>query len=431
MKRVLVITYYFPPSGGSGVQRSLKFVKYLPAFGWQPVVLTLDPEYAAYPDFDPGMEKDIPGGIAIERTRSFDPYRAYARFIGKKTQQEAVSVGFLNDGTPAFRERIARWIRANVFIPDARVGWVPYATRRALALMQQLEIDACLSTGPPHSSHLIGRALRRKKGIPWIADFRDPWTDIDYIEDLPMGRIASRLNLEMEQSVLDEASLILTVSPPVRARYAARTSTRCVNIFNGYDPDDFPDAVQDDNDQFIIAHIGNMNAARNPGALWKVLSERRGGRWPAIKVRLIGNVDATIKAEIEQRGLSDQVEYIPYVPHARAVDYMLESALLLLPINRVNEAEKIIPGKIFEYMATGRPVLGIGPPDGASARLLEEADAGIMVQYEEVGRVESYLEQRYVCWDQGERFLENKEKRGRYSRKKQTETLASLLNELC
>ncbi len=174
MKRLLFVTYYFPPSGGPGVQRSLKFVKYLPEFGWKVTVLTVDPADAAYPDLDPGLEAEIPTGTAVIRTRARDPYAAYAKMMGVN-KGTVVGVGFLSKHQTGFREKLARWIRANLFLPDARVGWTSFAKKAALDEVAAGDYHALLSTGPPHSAHLIAQAVKRETGLPWLLDLRDAW----------------------------------------------------------------------------------------------------------------------------------------------------------------------------------------------------------------------------------------------------------------
>ena len=429
-RRVLVIAYYFPPSGGSGVQRILKFVKYLPAFGWQPVVLTLDPEKAAYPNLDPAMLEEVPDKAEVHRTASWDPYRIYAGLTNQK-KESAVSVGFLSDAPVTLREKISRWIRANVFIPDARVGWYFYALKKAKKLIAQGDIDAILTTGPPHSTHLIGRALSRKFKLPWIADFRDPWVEIDFLEELPMSGPAKHWNASLEQSVLDEAAVVLTVSPAMDRDFALKKPTSRHVIYNGFDEQDFEGVIPQKVDNFVISHVGNMNAARNPEVLWKVLSTGlKEGKWEKLRIKLVGNVDGLVMQHIKQAGLTDLIERIPYCPHHEAVQHMMESSILLLPINNVFSAKGIVTGKLFEYMATGRSILGIGPPDGDAAVLIDETRTGQMFDYEDEEGVYSFLSKTYSNWINQHNETPNQEAIAKYSRKGQTGQLAEILNNL-
>ncbi|MEZ4699537.1 MAG: glycosyltransferase family 4 protein [Rhodothermales bacterium] len=427
MRSVLYIAYYFPPSGGSGVQRTLKFVKYLPASGWSPRVLTVAPESAAYPDLDPAMAGEVPASIDVIRTGAWDPYSWYGALSGK-SKSDAVTVGFLSDKPPGRVERLARWVRANLFIPDARVGWVPYATRAGAAAIAAHRPDVLLTTGPPHSTHLIGRALHRRFGIPWVADFRDPWTDIDYLDALPMSAWASRRNRALEQSVLDEAQCVVTVSPAVQRAFAARTATPCVNIYNGYDEADFDQEPFPDTGRFVITHVGNMNADRNPHALWRALAALQN---PDVEVRLVGNVDARVREEVSRLGLDGQVVYLPYMPHREAVRHVVSSQVLLLAVNRVRAANDIIPGKVFEYLASQRPVLVLGPPDGETAQIVLDAGAGAACDYEDVAGVTTSLQRWVAAWRDGTPARgATAEAAARYSRRAQAGELADLLTRL-
>lgn len=430
-RRVLIISYYFPPSGGSGVQRSLKFVKYLRSYGWEPVVLTVDPAYAAYPDLDEAMLAEVPEAIDCFRTKSWDPYRLFGRLKGQ-TKSESVSVGFLSDRPPSVVDKAARWIRANLFLPDARVGWNRYAKKEAALLLEEGEIDVVLTTGPPHSTHLIGQWLRRRYNIPWVADFRDPWMEIDFIDKLPMLKTVRSRNHDMEQAVMDEADRLITISPSMQCAFQKKTQTPCIPVLNGFDEADFDAAESLKEDAFVISHIGNMNADRNPEVLWHVLQLCiNKGMLSKLKIRLVGNVDQSIFFSLEKAGLSSVVEKIAYLPHLEAVSHAMASAVLLLPINNVPSAKGIVTGKLFEYLATRNPILGVGPPDGEAGRILAETGAGKMIDYTDENEIETFVTDAYRAWESGESFMAVKpESIERYSRKFQTGILADVLAEL-
>lgn len=430
-RRVLIISYYFPPSGGSGVQRSLKFVKYLRSYGWEPVVLTVDPAYAAYPDLDEAMLAEVPEAVACFRTKSWDPYRLFGRLKGQE-KSATVSVGFLSDRPPSVIDNIARWIRANLFLPDARVGWNRYAKKEASLLVEEGGIDVVFTTGPPHSTHLIGQAMRRQYGIPWVADFRDPWMEIDFIEKLPMLKIVRSRNRQMEQRVLDAADRLITISPSMQRAFQKKTRTPCVSILNGFDRADFDAAPSRVEDAFVVSHIGNMNTDRNPVALWQVLQQCvSNGKLARLKIHLVGNVDQSVVLALEKAGLSTLVEKIPYLPHLEAVSHAMASAVLLLPINNVPSAKGIVTGKLFEYLATRNPILGIGPPDGEAGRILAETGAGEMMDYTDKNKLAAFITKAYSCWESGQSFMAAEpEAIELYSRKYQTGVLAGVLDEL-
>ena len=432
MKRLLFVTYYFPPSGGPGVQRSLKFVKYLPEFGWRPTVLTVRPESASWPDPDPDSVAEIPEGILVERTGAWDPYALYARLKGRE-KQEVISVGFTGEDGAVSPRRFARWIRANLFLPDARVGWVPFATARARALMRQ-KYDAVLTTGPPHSTHFAGLALHRTHGTPWLVDFRDPWTEIDYHADLPMSGPARALDALLERRVLRKADGFSVVSASMQRRFAQRGYASEV-IENGFDPADFEEFASSStvsSDAFVVAHVGNMNRARNPEALWKALSDTQNtSDWPDLQCRFTGHVDSSVLASVSAFCPGVRLDTLPYVPHRTAIDRMREAALLLLCINRVEGAEGIATGKLYEYLASGRPVLALGPVNGDAARILQETGAGRMFDFDDTEGVRVFLRSHYEAWRAGSPMQGAPPDRiARYSRREQARQLAALLSGL-
>ncbi len=431
MRRVLVISYYFPPSAGPGVQRTLKFVKYLGEFGWEPVVLTVRPEDASYPGLDPALSEEVPTGIVVRRTRARDPYAAYAKMLGK-TKEETVGVAFIDEQEASWKQRLAKWVRANLFIPDARVGWVPYAVRAGRALIEAGKIDLLFSTGPPHSGHLIARRLYRRYGIPWVADFRDPWTDISYYRELPLTAPARRLDAGLERSVLQEATTVLTVSPSLQKLLSSKTTRPVTVIPNGYDEPDFDEAVPVRRDRFVLAHVGNLAASQNPEVLWRVLGRLlAAGELPQLCLRFTGNVDALCRRSLQEAGLGAATEFVPYVPHREAIRYMKEAALLLLCINRVPDSEGIVTGKVFEYIASGRPVIGVGNPDGDAAALLQHTQAGRMFDWDDETGVEAYVREAYGGWQAGEGIGGAASGSVRaYSRRSQTEHLARLFDSL-
>ena len=392
----------------------------------------MDPDFAAYPDLDPDMLSDVPAGIELIRTKSWDPYRLYGRWTGKSAG-DRVTVGFLADASPSVRERVARWVRANLFIPDARVGWVPYALAAARRRLNEGGISAVFTTGPPHSTHLVGKSLKRHFELPWIADFRDPWSEIDFIQELPMLPVACKSNERLEQAVMETSDAITGISPAMSENFQQRTSTRCVTIFNGYDEEDFEGSMPvAPFESFIISHTGNMNAARNPESLWQALERIDWKKkMPALKIQLVGNVDGSILQRLEASPLSEIVEKIDYLPHHEAVSQMSASSVLLLSINQVPSAKGIVTGKLFEYLAVKRPILGLGPPDGEAARILDDTRSGKMHAFDDLAGIISFLKAAYSSWQKQQTVCEPDEKAiEQYSRRNQTLRLADLLNEL-
>lgn len=433
-KRVLFVTYYFPPSGGPGVQRALKLAKYLPRFGWQPTVLTVRPDAAAFPDRDETLLEEVPEAVRVERTAAWDPYALYARFLGKE-KSETVGVGFTGEGRPGRKERLARWVRANVFLPDARVGWVPFAVARGRKLLREKHFDALFTTGPPHSTHLTGLLLKRLTGTPWTADLRDPWTEIDYAAALPMTAPARRLDAALERRVLRRADAVTTVTPAWRERLRERAGTpgaRFALIRNGFDPADFGPPPPPLEERFTITHAGNLGPARDPQALWTALRQLETADAPsAPRVRLIGNVDPVVMESARRAGVAGAVSVEGYVPHAEALRATRRAALNLLVVDRVPNQEGRVPVKLYEQIAGGRPVLGLGPPSGDAARLLQETGAGRMFAPDDAGGVARFLENHLCAWAEGTpRKGASPEDAAVFSREKQAGQLAALLDRL-
>lgn len=413
------------------MQRALKFAKYLPEFGWLPTVLTVRPEDAAYPDVDPELAREVPSEVEVVRTPAWDPYALYARLLGKE-KSETVSVGFLGAAEENWKQRLARWLRANLFLPDARIGWVPFAAARGGRLLDETHFDALLTTGPPHSVHLTGILLARRSGLPWVVDFRDPWVGIDYYAELPMTALARRIDAGLEQAVLNRADLCLTVSAEMKASMSPRAQCPFEVIENGFDPADFAVEAEPASDRFVLSHVGNMNVARNPVALWRAMERlRTPERMPELELSLVGNVDPAVLEDARSRGLDVHLARHPYVPHDEAVRHMRQSALLLLSINRVEGAGGITTGKVYEYVASGRPVLGIGPPGGNAADVLQRSGAGRVFDFDDADGIAAALEAHYEAWKAGSpKPGATPESAAPFSRRGQAEQLARHLDLL-
>ncbi len=418
-KRLLIISYYWPPTGGSGVQRWVKFSKYLPEHGWQPVIYTPEnPERLAY---DESLLADIPECTEVIRRRIVEPYGLYRKLFGRSGGE----VNPLNSSGKSLKSKLSRVVRGNLFIPDPRVSWVRCSVRFLKKYLREHPVDAVVTTGPPQSMHLIGRGLKRSLGLPWIADFRDPWTRMFYYKHLCLSKFADRKHHRLEQGVLDEADLVLAVSPPVRDDFQAQTGTPVHLITNGYDEDDFPvrEPGSRRDGKFRIVHTGLFAADGNPLKLWDALARRcREDEDFAqrLEIRLAGKTDAPVLEAIRERGLGAQLVDLGYLPHSRVVQEQQEADLLILPLRHEPEYAKVLPGKIFEYIASGRPVLGIGQEDGAAAAILRDSGAG-----------------RMYDWDREDKFLEfmdmdheAAEGAARYSRKALTRQLVEELESL-
>ncbi len=401
MRKVLIITYYWPPSAGAGVFRWLKFSKYLRQFGWEPVIYT--PSNPESPGTDQSLTADIPAGLEVISHPIWEPYAWYKRFTGRKPSDK-VQTGFLSENhTRRWSEDISTWIRGNFFIPDARKYWIKPSIKYLSAWLKQNPVDAIVSTGPPHSMHLIGLGLKKKTRLPWLADFRDPWTQIDFYNKLMLTPWADRKHHRLEQSVLQTADQVVTVS-----MNWAKGLTDCYQrdvqvVSNGYDPDDFLALPAFTYNEFSITHLGAMNADRNPGMLWPVLYDlvqTDDFFKKHLKIRLIGKTDLQARKSINLHGLDQHTNVISHLPHKEALDMAAQSALLLLPLNKTPNVGGIAPGKLYEYMALGRPVLCIGPENGDAARIINSTGTGYVTGFDDSDTCRNLLLQ----WKQA--FLE-------------------------
>ena len=432
MKRVLIITYYWPPSGGSGVQRWLKMAKYLPENGWQPVIYTT--ENAEYPIVDHSLEKDVLPETEVIRRPIFEPYSFYKKFLGIK-KEETIKVGFASDTKKSkWKEGLSLWIRGNLFIPDARRFWIRPSVKFLTDYLKGHPVDAIISTGPPHSMHLIAMKLKEALGIPWIADFRDPWTEIDYYDELHLTRWADRKHHRLEREVLTKADKVVTIGWD-SARSLGRLGKRNVRaIPNGYDweLDSNPKATSLTK-EFTLTHLGVVAPSRNVPQLWtalKELKEEIAGFDKDLKVRLVGQVDQSVVHSLDAAALSDNTEIIPHIQHNAVQQMQQSSQVLLLLINDTPNAKGILTGKIFEYLASGRPILCIGPEDGDAARIIKETQSGVTVNFDNKEKMKT------VILDYYNKYLENglpsNESKGieKYSRKALAGEYAKLLEKV-
>lgn len=434
MKRVLIITYYWPPSGGSGVQRWLKMSKYLPEYGWQPVIYTA--ENAEYPVEDPSLEKDVCPEAEVIRRPIAEPYNFYKKFLGIKKDQK-VKTSFIDESGEhkGWKERLSVWIRGNFFIPDARCWWINPSVKYLKAYLKDHPVDALISTGPPHSMHLIAMKLKEALGLPWIADFRDPWTEIDYFKELHLSRWADRKHHRLERQVLTKADKVVTVAPDGAQRLEHLGAKDVVTVFNGFDRDD--DAIVDlkPSDKFTVTYLGVLSKIQSPEHLWEALSEltKENDRFAHdLKINIIGQIDKTVVQAITSQGLDNRVEYTPYIPHSEVSAVHRASSLLLLLLMPDDEprAKGLLTGKLFEYLASGRPILCIGPEDGDAAHIIEETHAGQTVSFSNKEKIKLVIEGFYREYlENGLPFNENKEIE-KYSRKAQTEKYVNLLSAL-
>ena len=431
MKRVLIITYYWPPSGGSGVQRWLKMSKYLPEYGWQPVIYTT--ENAEYPIIDHTLEKDVCPEAEVIRRPIVEPYNFYKKFLGIN-KQEKVKVGFASESKKSgWKEKLSVWIRGNCFIPDARCWWVNPSVRYLKNYLKEHPVDAIISTGPPHSMHLIAMKLKKATGLTWIADFRDPWTEIDFYDELHLTRWADRKQHQLEHQVLVQADKVVTVGWDW-ARGLGRLGNRNVRVIqNGYDWDCDPNEERAPlSDEFTLTHLGVVAPSRNAPVLWQALKELKNevdGFGKALKIKFVGQVDQSVIENLTSCGLMENTELITQVPHDEVKRLQEASQVLLLLVNNTPNAKGILTGKLYEYLASRRPILSIGPENGDAARLIQETHAGVTVGFEDKDKMKEVINKLYQSYL--EEGLPNNPDDGleRYSRRTLAGKYATLLDK--
>ncbi|HEY0046675.1 MAG TPA: glycosyltransferase family 4 protein [Flavobacterium sp.] len=423
MKKVLIIAYYWPPAGGPGVQRWLKFVTYLSEFGIEPTVYV--PENASYPLIDNDLLKQVPKGVTVLKRPIVEPYKMASFLSGKSVAK--ISSGIIPpEKKQTFLEAASLWIRGNLFIPDARVLWVKPSVAFLEKYIKEHAIDTVISTGPPHSMHLIGMKLKQKTRITWIADFRDPWTTIGYHQALKLSKYAAGKHRALESAVLNQADQIIVTSQTTKREFSSLTTKPIEVITNGYDAIHSPVTLDE---HFTIAHIGSLLSKRNPKILWKVLHEIcevNSAFKSDFRLKLIGAVSTDVLDSIKAEGLTDNIENLGYVSHSEAVQQQLKSQVLLLIEIDSEETKGIIPGKIFEYIAAHRPILAIGPKDADFADIISETSSGTFVTYDQSEKLKLAILTMYDSYRSGN--LEFKSKNiEKYSRRNLTQQLAELI----
>jgi Glycosyltransferase Family 4 len=424
-KKVLIITYYFPPAGGPGVQRWLKFVKYLPDFNIQPIVYV--PENPMYPIVDKALESEISSKAIVLKNRILEPYQLAAFFSKKKTKN--ISSGIIpNAKKQSLLEKILLWIRGNIFIPDARFLWVKPSIKYLEKYIVDNQIDTIITSGPPHSLHLIGLALKQKLSLKWIADFRDPWTTIGYHKSLKLSKYAAKKHLFLEKKVLQTADNIIVTSKTTKTEFENITQKPIEVITNGFDDENV--ATPELDTTFSLAHIGSLLSERNPIILWKTLQELVidiPDFKKHLEIKLIGAVSQEVLDTISKYKLDLFLKNLGYIPHQEAIAQQRKSQVLLLIEINSPETKCIIPGKLFEYMVSKRPILAIGSKNADLAEIISQTNTGFFFDYSEKEKLKTTITDFY------NQFLNQKLtvsalELSQYSRKNLTKKLAELIN---
>jgi len=477
MKKVLIITYYWPPAGGPGVQRVLKFAKYLPEFGWQPIILTV--KNGEYPAHDESLFSDIPKECKVYKTPAIEPFSLYKKFTGMSSD-EAIPVAALTEQKISWKKKLAHWIRLNLFIPDARIGWIPFAVKAGKHIIENEKPDIIFSSSPPPTVHLIAQKLAKWSGIKWVADFRDPWTEIYHQDLIKKNKFAHYIDQKLEKKILTNASRISTVSMHIADSFQKKlirfkkffviangyddadfisntvnkfdkfTSTVSMHIAdsfqkklmrfkkflviaNGYDDADFISNTVNKFDKFTIAYAGKINHQQNPEVLWKICAEiinKNNEFRNNFNILLMGNITQLVHSSLRNNNLSKYTTYLGYVKHKKALEMLKRSTLLLLLIPNTRKNRGIVTGKLFEYLAMNNFILGFGPPDGDAAHILNTTGTGKMFEYSDGEVVQNLISDLFKKWKKNTSIPLNSHNITQFSRKNLTKKLVHTFKNL-
>ncbi|MFA6235225.1 MAG: hypothetical protein WC824_13705 [Bacteroidota bacterium] len=434
MRNVLIVTYYFPPSGGPGVQRVLKFCTYLLQFGWRPIILTV--KDADYPARDESLLNEIPSEAVVYRTPIFEPYDLYRKFTGKEKGTPVDVNTIRKEGaTPSVQERIAEFVRATFFIPDARIGWKKSAVKQGLEIIREHDIRAIYSSSPPYTCSLIASKLKHKTGLPWIAGFRDPWTG--FLSTPDRWFIPAMIERHLERAVFADCDRMDVAWDGIRkdfhGKYPDIPTDKVHHLPNGFDSADFPTVEVMVKDKFTVTYTGSMYGKRNPETFFAAVARlvEAGKVDPAqIRLQFIGRFGAEVRTMFDHPLLKDSIVVREYMPHSASVRHLFQSDALLMVVDDFKGNEEIVPGKVYEYIGSGRPVITLAPV-GAVTQVIEETDSGRCTRSNDIGGIADIFLDFYRQWESG--TLGKEQKRGavqQFERREVTRRLAALLDEI-
>jgi hypothetical protein len=430
-RKVLIITYYWPPSGGSGVQRWLKFVKYLVPLGWEPYVYT--PENPSFTIHDSSLLNDIPPSVEVIKLPIWEPYNLFFKLSGLLGKKQVKQSDFISTGKKSLFGKISSWMRGNLFIPDARVFWVKPSVTFLNDFIRSNEIQKIITTGPPHSVHLIGLKLKKKNpSMKWIADFRDPWSEWDLLDTLSLSRWAKARHKFLERTVLQQADRVITIAPYHVALFEKLGRRKVDLITNGFDEDDFGKVIHSRTNKFTIRHVGVVDELRDPRPVMRAIKEiimvnPEFKQW--VVIEFIGNVNSAFKKYVEQDDVLKEVtNFVDSIPHNELLKLYGKTDLQLLVLAYSAIAPGNLPGKFFEYLASGNPILAIGPINGDAADVLKQTKAGEIFERTDDGGIKQSIMKFYFDWKAGKG--NDARDVSLYTRKALTERLSSLLQNL-
>lgn len=431
MKKVLIITYKWPPCGGIGVLRNLKFVKYLRDFGWEPIVLI--PTKADYPYLDENNWNDVPSGITTITCPIIEPFSLFKLLSGKKKDYALSNPVDVKGKKQNIIDKFGIWVRGNFFIPDARSLWIRPAVKTALKYIDENQVDAILTDGPPHTNTRIGYLIAKKTGIPWLADFQDPWTQVDYLPKYKLTKLAWKIHSKMEQEVFKRADKITSASPGFSSQLESIGAENVENLYYGYDEADFQDIKKISRTKFKITHAGLLGEDRKPDTLFEVLKKcclTIPSFQEDLEICLMGNVDYSVIQSLEKNGLKGNTVLTGSVSRKVVLETISNSSVLLLLINKAYNANARIPAKIFEYIRTGNKVLALGPLESDINDLLRNIGRPGTIEYDNSRELYEFIENAYIDFKNNNEEQDLDSEVVKLSNREITKRLAKLLDQI-
>tara|TARA_B100000530_G_scaffold283185_1_gene197185 strand:+ start:473 stop:1753 length:1281 start_codon:yes stop_codon:yes gene_type:complete len=426
MKKVLIITYYWPPKGGVGVQRWLKLTKYLCKHNCKPVIYT--PDNGMTPLYDDSLLESIPAGLKVLKNKICEPQRILSFFTNKKPNSD-VLVKTKN----SLLNRLLVWFRSNFFIPDSRVFWIKPSIKFLTNYLENNPVDVIISTGPPHSMHLIALSLKKRFNIKWIADFRDPWTGIEYFDKLPFLSFVKKRHQYLEKQVLINTDLVLSVSPSWSNQMTILGAKKTFVLTNGYDPDDYNPQFESANtksNQFIIGHFGLYNQLRDHSFFWKTIHNITQGDADFlnnIRFLFAGEVHDNFFINIRNYKFDKKLEYYPYLNHSNSIKHMMNCDLLLVTQGQTKSVHGRLPAKLFEYIGSRRPILAIGEKNSDLEKIVSKISYAWFVDFDNYHLLEDTIFKIYELSKLKNAFEDDISS---FSREEQVKQLIALIDNL-
>ncbi len=379
MKKVLFITYYWPPSGKASLHWPLKMIKFLPEFGWQPIVLTVNED--TFSAKDNSLINEVSDNLKVIKTKTFEPFDIYKKFTGKKKDEQLIASETISTTNKKLAHRISIWVRMNLFIPDARIGWYLFAKRAGEKLLKTENIDSIISIGPPQTTHLIAHSLSKKFNIPHIPVFIDPWVDIIYYRNFRRSKLTLVIDNYLEKKVLYNSTNSIFVTKTMKEDYIRKYSflkDKSQVLYWGYNEGDFEGMVSPMKNEEVIVHAGNIFDFQDIPAFWdSIKKEYDKGR--NLKLKFIGTVAPVIMRSIEAAGISKITEYAGFLPYKEMIQELNKASYLLVCVTEPRH----VPGKLFEYLRIGKPIIAFGNDNDEVKHILAETNSGMIFKYDD------------------------------------------------